>query len=78
MFILRAHLVFVTRYRVFAARHLDCTEQIMRDVRADAGTGLAEFNGEPERVHLLVSFRPRSPCPGWPEALKGVSSRRGG
>ena len=73
VFIPRAHLVFVTRYRVFAARHLDCMEQIMRDVRADFGTELVEFNGEPERVHLPVQFRPRSRLAG---SLKGVSSRQ--
>ncbi len=50
MFILHAHLVFVTRYRVFAARHPDRMEQIMRDVRADFGTELVEFNREPEEV----------------------------
>ena len=68
MFIPRAHLVFVTRYRVFAARHPDCIQQIMRDVRADFGTELAEFNGEPERVHLLVNLPPTVAIPGWPEA----------
>jgi putative transposase len=58
VFIPRAHLVFVTRYRMFVARHPSCMEQIMRDVRADFGTGLAEFNGEPERVHLLANLAP--------------------
>ena len=59
MFILRARLVSETRYRVFAARNPDGIQQIIRDVRADSGTELAEFaevNGEPGRVHLLVNF----------------------
>ena len=73
MFIPRARLVFVTRYRVFVGRHLDCMEQITRDVRADSGTGLAEFGGGPERVHLPVRFRPLSRLA---RSLKGVSSRR--
>ena len=76
MFILRAHLVFVTRYRVSAARHPDCMEQIMRDVRADSGTGLAEFNGEPERVHLLVNVPPTVAISRLARSLNGVSSRR--
>ena len=50
--------MFVTRYRVSAARHPDCIGPIMRDVHADSGTGLAEFNGDPERVHLLVNLPP--------------------
>ena len=76
MFIPRAHLVFVTRYRVFAARHLDCIQQIMRDVRADFGTELAEFNGEPERVHLLVNLPPTVAISRLARSLNGVSSRR--
>ncbi len=58
MFILHAHLVFVTRYQVFAARHPARMEQITADARADFGTEPAEFNGEPERVHLLVNVPP--------------------
>jgi putative transposase len=30
----------------------------MRDVCADFGAELREFNGEPEHVHLLVNFPP--------------------
>ena len=41
-----------------AARHPDCIVPIMRDVRADSRAGLAEFNGDPERVHLLVNLPP--------------------
>jgi putative transposase len=70
------HLVFVTRYRVSAARHPDCMEQIMPDVRADFGTGLAEFNGEPERVHLLVNVPPALAISRLARSLNGVSSRR--
>ena len=75
MFILHAHLVLVTRYPVFAARHPDCTEQIIRDMRAGFGTELAGFNarararapaGEP---HARGGDLPAS-------SLNGVSSRR--
>ncbi len=76
MFIPRAHVVFVTRYRVLAARHLACTEQIIRDVRADSGTELAEFNGEAERVHLQVNVPPTVPIPRLARSLNGVSSCR--
>ena len=57
--ILYVHLVVVTKYRhgIYAARHLmGRTEETMRDVRADLGCELAGFHGEPEHVHLLVSF----------------------
>ena len=54
------HLVLVTRYQdqVFAARHLEPVEQIMRDMCADFGCILAEFNGDPEHMHLLANFCP--------------------
>ena len=59
-----------------AARHPDCIVPIMRDVRADSGTGLAEFNGEPERVHLLVNLPPTAAISRLARSLNGVSSRR--
>jgi putative transposase len=45
---LHARLAFVTKYRhaVFAGRHLVRLEEIVRDVRADFETELAEFNGD--------------------------------
>ena len=46
--------MFVTRYRVSAARHQDYIAPIMPDARADSKAGLAELNGDPERVHLLA------------------------
>ena len=78
MFILHAHLVFVTRYRhrVFTAAHLERMEEIMRDVCADFGTELREFNGEANHVHLLVNFPPTTALSKLVNSLKGVSSRR--
>jgi putative transposase len=78
VFVLYAHLVFVTRYRhpVFAARHLERIQQIMRDVCTDFETKLAEFNGESNHVHLLVNFPPKVALPRLVNSLKGVSSRR--
>jgi len=48
----------------------------MRDVRADFGTELAEFNGEPEHVHLLVNVPPTVAISRLATSLNGVSSRR--
>jgi putative transposase len=75
---LHAHLVFVTKYRhpVFAARHLERMEQIMRDVCTDFETKLADFNGESSHVHLLVNFPPKVALSRPVNSLKGVSSRR--
>ena len=58
VFILHVHLVFVTKYRheVFGAVHLERMEEIMRDVCADVGAELREFNGQAE--HAQARLRP--------------------
>ncbi|MGW7482177.1 IS200/IS605 family transposase [Nonomuraea muscovyensis] len=78
VFVLHAHLVFVTkfRYRVFTDTHLTRLEEIMRAVSAYFETGLAEFNGENNHVHLLVNFPPKIALSKLVNSLKGVSSRR--
>jgi REP-associated tyrosine transposase len=75
---MHVHVVFVTKYRhpVFTAQHLEPMEQIMRDVCADFGAELAEFNGEAEHVHLLVNFPPTVAISRLVNSHKGVSSRR--
>lgn len=78
VFALHAHLVFLTKFRhpVFTGDHLERMEQIMRAVCADFETDLAEFNGEPDHVHLLVNFPPKVAVSKLVNSLKGVSSRR--
>lgn len=48
----------------------------MRAVCADFDTELAEFNGQANHVHLLVSFPPKVALSKLVNSLKGVSSRR--
>jgi putative transposase len=78
VFVLHAHLVFVTKYRhrVFSARHLERMEEVMRVVCADFECELVEFNGEANHVHLLVNFPPKVALSRLVNSLKGVSSRR--
>ncbi|PWU52837.1 IS200/IS605 family transposase [Micromonospora sp. S4605] len=78
VFVLHAHLVFVTklRHRVFTDQHLTRLEEIMRAVCADFECDLVEFNGEGEHVHLLVNFPPKVALSKLVNSLKGVSSRR--
>ena len=77
VFVLHAHLVFVTKYRhrVFSARHLARLETIFGDVCEDFGAELVEFNGETEHVHLLVNYPPTVAISKLVNSLKGVSSR---
>ena len=78
VYLLHAHLVFVTKWRgkVFGAAHLKRLEEIFRSVCADFEVVLKEFNGESDRVHLLVNFPPKVRLSELVNSLKGVSSRR--
>jgi putative transposase len=78
VFVLHAHLVFVTKYRhrVFSDAHLERMEEIMRAVCADFECEMVEFNGENNHVHLLVNFPPKVALSKLVNSLKGVSSRR--
>lgn len=78
VFLLHAHLVFVTKYRhkVFSGEHLTRMEEIMKDVAADFECEIVEFNGESNHVHLLVTFPPKVALSKLVNSLKGVSSRR--
>jgi putative transposase len=78
VFVLHAHVVFVTKYRhrVFDDRHLTRWEEIVRAVCIDVETDLVEFNGENDHVHLLVNFPPKVALSKLVNSLKGVSSRR--
>ncbi|MGI6797968.1 IS200/IS605 family transposase [Gordonia sihwensis] len=71
------HLVFVTKYRrgALTAPILDDCEKIMREVCADFGCTLREFNGEDDHVHLLVDFPATVQISRLVNSLKGVSSR---
>ncbi|MFJ2535767.1 IS200/IS605 family transposase [Microbacterium maritypicum] len=57
---LHVHMVFVTKYRrrVFTAPILTRCEHIMRTICAELGATLDEFNGEPDHVHLLITYPP--------------------
>ena len=61
---------------MFNAAHLERMEEIMREVCADFGCELAEFNGEAHHVHLLVNFPPTVAISRPANSLKGVSPRR--
>ncbi|WP_328423507.1 IS200/IS605 family transposase [Micromonospora sp. NBC_00389] len=73
---LHVHLVFVTKYRrdVLNDAMLTHCEQIMRQVCADLGAELREFNGEDDHVHLLVHYPPKLPISTLVNRLKGVSA----
>jgi putative transposase len=74
---LQAHLVFVTKYRrgVFTPEMLERCEEIMRNVCADFGAELSEFDGERDHVYLLVRYPPKVALSRLVNSLKGVSSR---
>ncbi len=78
VFMLHAHLVFVTKYRrkVFDAKALEELEEIFSGVCKQFEVELVEFDGEYDHVHLLVSYPPKVSLSKLVNSLKGVSSRR--
>jgi putative transposase len=72
-----AHLVFVTKYRrrVFDYAMLRACEQTMRAVTTWLDVEIAEFNGESDHVHLLVTYPPSLAISVLVNRLKGVSAR---
>jgi putative transposase len=72
------HLIFVTKYRrnVFSKTHRNRLRTIFEDVCVDFEATLVEFNGEDDRVHLLVYYPPKISIQKLVNRLKGVSSRR--
>lgn len=65
-----------SRHKVFTDRHLTRMEAITRDVCHDFETELAEFNGQDNHIHLLITYPPKVALSKLANSLKGVSSRR--
>jgi putative transposase len=78
VFLLHAHLVFVTKYRrgVFTSEILRELCLAFAEVAADFEAELVEFEGEADHVHLLVNYPPKHSASRLVNSLKGVSSRR--
>ncbi|MEU9845067.1 IS200/IS605 family transposase [Actinomadura sp. NPDC048032] len=74
---LHAHLVFTTihRHASFNDAILTRCEDIMRQVCADFGAELTEFNGAADHIHLLVHYPPKIALSRLVGSLKGVSAR---
>lgn len=77
VFLLHAHLVFVTRRRsgVFTKAVLDDLKEIFASVCRDFEAQLVDFNGGDDYVHLLVAYPPKIAVSSLVNSLKGVSSR---
>ena len=71
-------MVFTPKYRrgPFTDEILIRCEEVTRDVCADFGAQLTEFNGETDHVHLLVHYPPKVALSRLVGSLKGVSARR--
>jgi putative transposase len=78
VFMLHAHLVFITKYRKHALTNemLISMKGYMEKVCADFESTLEEFNGEKNHVHLLINYPPKVSISKLVNSLKGVSSRR--
>ena len=78
VFKLRAHLVFVPKYRrsVITAQVFAVLREAWEGVCRDFGASLDEATYEPDYVHLLVSYPPKVALSVLVNSLKGVSARR--
>ncbi len=76
-FLLHAHLIFTPKYRrrVFDRVHIEAMREMFPRVCERFHVELAEFNGEADHVHLLVTFPPSVELSKLVNSLKGVSSR---
>jgi len=74
---LTVHIVFVTKYRrkAITADILSRLETIFQETLSKWECQLVEFNGEPDHVHLLVSYKPEISLSKLIANLKTVSSR---
>lgn len=77
VFLLHAHLVFVTKYRrkVFTKEILQDFRKIFKDICYDFEAELVEMDGERDHVHLLIAYPPKVALSRLVNALKGASSR---
>ena len=78
VFLLHAHLVFVTKYRrkVLTAEALDLLKAVFEQGCTEMGVCLESFEGERDHVHLLVSYPPKLAVSELVNQLKGESSRK--
>jgi putative transposase len=76
VFLLHAHLVFVTKYQgfVFVPKILLELKDIFDSVCANFGCRLVEFDGKDDHVHLPVNYSPKIAISSLVNSLKGVSS----
>jgi putative transposase len=77
VFLLYAHLVFVTKYRrkIFKQEHLEEMKLIFTRVCQSFESELIECNGETDHVHLLVNYPPKVSVSRLVNSLKTASSR---
>ena len=77
VFLLHAHLGFVTKYRygVFTKIIPDGLKEIFVSVCRDFEAELIEVDGEEDHVHLLVVYPPKVAISSLVNSLKGVSGR---
>lgn len=76
IFMMHIHLVFVTKHRrgVLAKEILDELRPIFASACVDFEADLVEFDGEDDRVHLLVNYPPKVAVSKLVNSLKGISS----
>ncbi len=78
VYLLRLHIVLVTKYRrkVFSEDILSFAREVFARILSDWRCSLIEFGGEEDHVHLLVDIHPSLNISTLVNNLKSASSRR--
>lgn len=71
-YLLQAHIIFVTKYRrsVLTGQILTKAEEIICRECEKLKSKLIEFNGEPDHVHMIISYHPSLSVSRLVQALK--------
>ncbi len=77
VFSVRLHFVFVTHYRAKALNNkmLNRLKEMIEQVASKMGYILIEFNGEADRVHILIDFHPKNSISAVAGSLKSTTAR---
>ncbi len=76
-YLIQAHIIFVTKYRErkFSGEMLDKIQFIINRECVRLKSELIEFNGEPDHVHMVISYQPSLSISRLVNVLKSMTGR---
>ena len=76
-YLIQAHIIFATKYRErkFSGEMLDKIQFIINRECVRLKSELVEFNGEPDHVHMVISYQPSLSISRLVNVLKSMTGR---